>query len=118
MVPWTHLTHQLHLDRVSRYSRIHGRYRRTDRQTDRQTDRRRNSTDTNSRYARATQTCKLRYKLEGAQRVHISANLEMADALWEGHTLLKTGLSGHRHTQTDRSENGISASFTPFTWRT
>ena len=29
---------------------------------------------------------------------------EMADALWEGHTLLKTGLSAHRHTdrQTDR----------------
>jgi len=26
----------------------------------------------------------------------------MADALWEGHTLLKTGLSAHRHTQTDR----------------
>ena len=29
---------------------------------------------------------------------------EMADALWERHTLLKTGLSVHRHThrQTDR----------------
>jgi len=29
---------------------------------------------------------------------------EMAGALWEGHTLLKTGLSAHRHTdrQTDR----------------
>jgi len=27
---------------------------------------------------------------------------EMADALWEGHTLLKTGLSAHRHTHTDR----------------
>jgi len=27
---------------------------------------------------------------------------EMADALWEGHTLLKTGLSAHKHTQTDR----------------
>jgi len=26
---------------------------------------------------------------------------EMADALWEGHTLLKTGLSAHRHTHTD-----------------
>ena len=24
--------------------------------------------------------------------------LEMADALWEGHTPLKTGLSAHRHT--------------------
>ena len=46
--------------------------------------------------------------------MHISANMglgmemgcmrEMADALWEGHTLLKTGLSAHRHThtQTDR----------------
>jgi len=44
---------------------------------------------------------------------------EMADALWEGHTLLKTGLSAHRHTdrQTDTSENSISASFTRFTWR-
>jgi len=41
---------------------------------------------------------------------------EMADALWEVHTLLKTGLSAHRHTHTDRhidrSENSISASFT------
>jgi len=29
---------------------------------------------------------------------------EMDDVLWEGHTLLKTGLSAHRHThrQTDR----------------
>jgi len=50
---------------------------------------------------------------EGAQRVHISAKWvwggpwvgremgcmrEMADALREGHTLLKTGLSAHRHT--------------------
>jgi len=26
---------------------------------------------------------------------------EMADALWEGHTLLKIGLSAHRHTDTD-----------------
>jgi len=44
---------------------------------------------------------------------------EMADALWKGHTLLKTGLSAHRHTdrQTDKSENSISASFTPFTWQ-
>jgi len=43
---------------------------------------------------------------------------EMADALWEGHTLLKTGLSAHTHTaETDKSENSISASFTPFTWR-
>jgi len=44
---------------------------------------------------------------------------EMADALWEGHTLLKTGLSAHTqtHTHTDKSENSISASFTPFTWR-
>ena len=37
------------------------------------------------------------YKLEVAQRVHISA---------KGHTLLKTGLSAHRHThrQTDRQK--------------
>jgi len=46
---------------------------------------------------------------------------EMVDALWEGQTLLKTGLSAHRHThrQTYRhkSDNSISASFTPFTWR-
>jgi len=51
---------------------------------------------------------------------------EMADALLDVHTLLKTGLSAHRvhrrtHTQTDRqthkSKNSISASFTPFTWR-
>ena len=27
---------------------------------------------------------------------------EMANASWEGHTLLKTGLSARRHTQTDR----------------
>jgi len=26
----------------------------------------------------------------------------MADALWEGHTLLKTGLSAHRHTHGHR----------------
>jgi len=49
-------------------------------------------------------------KLEVAQRMHISAKMslgwrwvgmkEMAHALWEGHTLLKTGLSAHR--QTDR----------------
>jgi len=39
---------------------------------------------------------------------------EMADALWEGHILLKTGLSAHRQTdrQTDKSENSISVSFT------
>jgi len=46
---------------------------------------------------------------------------EMADALWKGHTLLKTGLSAHRHTHTDRqthkSENSIFYSFTPFSWR-
>jgi len=35
----------------------------------------------------------------------------MADALWEGHTLLKTGLSAHRHTQTDKKENSISAKY-------
>jgi len=29
---------------------------------------------------------------------------EMADALWEGHTLLKNGLSAYRHTQTDRQK--------------
>jgi len=33
----------------------------------------------------------------------------------------KTGLSAHRHTETDRqtdkSENSISISFTPFTWQ-
>jgi len=31
---------------------------------------------------------------------------ELADALWEGHTLLKTGLSAHRQTdrQTDRQK--------------
>ena len=37
IVPWTHLTHNPkgQLDRVSRFfSRIHGRYQRTDRQTD------------------------------------------------------------------------------------
>jgi len=37
----------------------------------------------------------------------------MADALWEGHTLLKTGLSACTHA----SENSISTSFTLFTWR-
>jgi len=32
--------------------------------------------------------------------------------------LLKTGLIAHRHTdtQTHKSENSISSSFTPFTW--
>jgi len=39
------------------------------------------------------------FKLKGTQTVHISAKL-------------KTGLSAHR--QTDKSENIISASFTPF----
>jgi len=29
---------------------------------------------------------------------------KMADALWEGHTLLKTGWSVRRHTQTDRQK--------------
>ena len=41
---------------------------------------------------------------------------EMADALWEGHALLKTGLivCAHTHTHTDRQkENSISASFSP-----
>jgi len=42
---------------------------------------------------------------------------EMADALWywEGHALLKTGLSvhGHTHRQTHKSENSISATI----WR-
>jgi len=34
----------------------------------------------------------------------IGCTREMADALWKGHTLLKTGLSAHRHThrQTDK----------------
>jgi len=43
---------------------------------------------------------------------------KMADELREGHTLLKTGLSAHRHAQrqTHKSENSISASET-FTWR-
>jgi len=34
-----------------------------------------------------------------AHGVQSGANLKMADALWEGHTLLKTGLSAHRHTK-------------------
>jgi len=38
--------------------------------------------------------------LEGVQRVHISAKREIADAMWKGHTLLKTGLSAHRYRQT------------------
>jgi len=29
---------------------------------------------------------------------------EMADALWEGHTLLKTGQSAHTHRQIDRQK--------------
>jgi len=52
-------------------------------------------------------------------------SMEAADALWEGQTLLKSGPLGcsrtHRntdtHTHTHKSENSISASFTPFTWR-
>ena len=56
-------------------------------------------------------------QLEGAQRVHISAKMglgmemdwgrEMADALWEGHTLLKTGLIVYRHT--DRQADLVCA---------
>ena len=46
---------------------------------------------------------------------------ETADELWDGHTLLKTGVlrhtRAHTHTQTHKSENSVSASFTPFTWR-
>jgi len=48
---------------------------------------------------------------------------EMADELWEGHTLLKTGVLTDTQTetrtdrQTHKSENSISASFTPFNWR-
>ena len=54
-----------------------------------------------------------------SESAYICQVRKMADALWEGHTLLKTGLSVHRHTdrQTHKSENRISASFTPFTWR-
>ena len=40
---------------------------------------------------------------------------ETADELWKGNTLLKTGVL--TDTQTHKSENSISASFTPFTWR-
>ena len=36
-----------------------------------------------------------------------------ADAVWEGHTLLKTGVHTDRH----KSENSVSASVTMFTWR-
>jgi len=56
---------------------------------------------------------KTKTKLEAARRVHISAKwtvsgwrwvevgarLHEGDALWEGHTLLKTGLSAHRQTK-------------------
>ena len=44
---------------------------------------------------------------------------EMVDALREGHTLLKTGVrtDTRTHRQTHKSENSISASFTPFTRR-
>jgi len=78
--------------------------------------------------------------VEGAQRVYISAKIGLGMEMgWGGRwvawgrwlmrcgrdTLLKTGLSAHRHIyrqtdrQTDRqSENSIhAASFTPFTWR-
>jgi len=43
---------------------------------------------------------------------------ETADELWKGHALLKTGVltDTHTHTQTHKSENSITASFTPFTW--
>jgi len=43
------------------------------------------------------------FKLEGAQRVHTSVKWRLD---W-----VRTD------TQTDKSENSISASFTPFTWR-
>ena len=83
----------------------------------------------------ASVTKSINKAIEGAQRVHIStkrilfdlsfcvSEVGLAGALWEGHTLLKTGLSARAHThrqtdrQTDNSENIISASFTPFTWR-
>jgi len=42
------------------------------------------------------------------------------DALWEGHTLLKTGLSAHRHTDRHTKVKTVyppGPSFTPFTWR-
>ena len=44
---------------------------------------------------------------------------EMADALREGHTLLKTGVRTEtdRHTDRHTSENSIYVSFTPFRWR-
>jgi len=32
---------------------------------------------------------------------------EMADALWEGHRLLKTGLSAHRHTHRDTKVKAV-----------
>jgi len=32
---------------------------------------------------------------------------EMADALWEGHTLLKSGLSAHRRTDTHRKAKTV-----------
>jgi len=42
--------------------------------------------------------------LEGAQRVHISAMREMADALWEGstHTVEDWTECAQTHTQTDK----------------
>ena len=62
-------------------------------------------------------------KLEVAQRMHISAKMslgwrwvgmkEMAHALWEGHTLLKTGLSAHR--QTDR-QTKVKTVYPPVSW--
>jgi len=58
-------------------------------------------------------------KLEGAQRVHISAKW-----IWRwlmrcrGHTLLKNGLSAHRHTDRQWQKwKSISTSFTPFAWQ-
>ena len=44
--------------------------------------------------------------------------MEMADALWEGHTLLKTALSAHRHThgQTDRQTKAKTV-YPPFSLR-
>jgi len=38
---------------------------------------------------------------------------EMADALWEGHTLLKTGLSAHRHTHTGQIETKVKTVYPP-----
>jgi len=58
-------------------------------------------------------TYETQHELEGAQRVHMSAKCVVGGTP----TVEDWTECAQTHTQTDKSENSISASFTPFTWR-